>query len=1282
MLLRRLAIAIVLVICFGAVFFISFQKTEQPEASIQEEAPIIDKIPLQDRPDLAAAYDFEMTKDPALGYVPTKRKLEAYEIAKKQLASIKRARGIDNVQWDERGPDNIGGRTRAIMFDPNDPKGVKVWAAGVGGGLWFNGDITDANSMWFNVDDFMANLAVNSLTYDPTDTQVFYMGTGEGYFNSDAIRGAGIWKSEDGGTTWTQLPSTDNSNFHYVQKIEITATGTIMAATRSGLFRSINDGASWTSIISGRFADIEIASDGTIYASRGIFSAGSLFKSTTDGVSFDDITPQTGGERIEIAIAPSDPNIIYTVASSGNDVAWMRKSEDAGDTWFDITVPRYTEQNCSENVNRDFTRSQAWYDLILAVNPANPDSVIVGGIDLLVSGNGGSDWELVSYWTGACDVFVHADQHAIEFNPRDPLAAIVGNDGGVFYSPNLGASDNPTFQARNNGYNVTQFYACATADEIAGNYFLAGAQDNGTQRFQQAGINSTTFASGGDGAFCFVDQDNPNVQITSFIRNSYFRSLNGGATFSRFINETASGIGRFINPADYDNESDILYAARQADEYARYSNISGSTVNNEVVSFNTGGRQITHIHVSPYTAGRIFAANDQGQIYMIDGADGNSPTSTDIDNGSLPIAYVSCIEIGASDDQLLAVFSNFGVTSVWETLDGGQTWSNKEGNLPDIPVRWVLYNPNDRTQVMLATELGVWTTDDITAASPEWEPSNTGLANVRCDMLQIRAADNQVVVATHGRGLFTTNVFTQDIIPAFSADRIISYVGSAIQFENNSFGIADNLLWSFGDDVTSTDEDPVHIYDAPGVFTVTLSLNDGEFTETKESFITILPERPVNYVGADGGDFEVNQQDFANENISGTPFQLGNSEVAGKAGTASGDNAWVTGLVTSSYTDNSESYLYTPNFDFGCDGEYTFSFQGQYNFEEGWDGFIVQYSLDSGLTWTKLNNFLDVDNWYDIESDPQSIFGANVPIFSGSTNELYEAKSTDVSFLSGNPRVAFRFQFLSDGGVTAPGLAIDDFSVSIANSNIPAFSVEVDQTEICEGESVNISLLSSTSGIQYSFINQNGEQVASDTVGNDGDIIFPLEGLTDTTTLIVRASDPSSNCVQVVNSEVLISVKPLPGTEITNNVGEPELVAPDGDSFQWFLNGNAISGATDRIFIPISFGTYTVEVISNNCVSVSEAFQPVIVGLEDELGTEKLCIYPNPGVGRFSLETGKLDWSGHQLMVFNSQGKQVYTNTIRGSITQIDITNQPAGVYFVEITDGEDRIVRKLNKVN
>ncbi|WP_338790543.1 S-layer homology domain-containing protein [Bernardetia sp. MNP-M8] len=742
-------------------------------------------LPKQDRPKEAMLRDFEMTKDPALGYVPSQRRIQVFKEVQEMSRTRRLAKAIAGTTWTERGPNNIGGRTRTIMFDPNDGNRKKVWAGAVSGGLWYNNDITNATSQWQNINDFWANLAVTSIAYDPSNTQIMYAGTGEGFFNVDAVRGAGIWKTSDGGQTWNQLASTNNSNFHYIQKIAITPGGSVFVATRTGVFRSQDKGSSWSFLVSGNASDIEITSNGTVYAATGIFSTGIVRKSTNFGQDWTIVTPATGGQRIELAVAPSDNNVIYAVASgSNNSVAWFRKSTDGGSSWSNVTIPSYLEQNCQIGTN-DFTRGQAWYDLSLVVHPTNPNSVIVGGIDLHRTTDAGSTWQLISYWTGGCNKpFVHADQHTITFRPQDSNVALFGHDGGVSYSSNIW-NTNPTFATRNNGYNVTQFYGIATSSVANSNYMLAGAQDNGTIKINSSGISGGVTASGGDGGFPHIDKDNPSFQITSFTNNNYSISKDAGSSFNFVVGNNS---GRFINPTDYDDNTNILYSASGSNQYMRINNLTNAinTITLTNVAVNAlAGTQISAIKVSPYTDNRIFVADDAGKVIRIDNAHTNSPTILTISKSNIPFGYISCIELGTSDNEILITLSNYGVASVFETTNGGTSWVNKEANLPDFPVRWALYNPNNTNEVLLATETGVWSSDNFKSANLTWGLSSAGLANVRCDMLVYKESDRTVAVATHGRGIFTSDVFKTIPIPA---DVVGNWAENEIRYMiNNAF---------------------------------------------------------------------------------------------------------------------------------------------------------------------------------------------------------------------------------------------------------------------------------------------------------------------------------------------------------------------------------------------------------------------------------------------------------------------------------------------------------------
>ena len=794
-----------------------------------------------DRPDLAAEFEFIKTLDPALGYVPTERLIKARKYAKTLLST---KASIPGVTWQERGPDNVGGRTRALMFDPNDSQNKKVWAGSVSGGLWYNNDITDPSQTWYSVNDFWANIAISYITYDPNNTNTFYVGTGEGW-SSKMQRGAGIWKTTDAGTTWNQLTSTDNSDFHYVQKIIVTPTSRIIAATNQGLFISDDGGSNWTEKIINYFSDVEIASNGDIYAGEGKYgNDGYIYKSTNNGTDWTDISPGTGTpERIELACAPSNSSVVYAVASNGGHVEWMKKTIDAGANWLDITIPEYLSQSCDSSGD-DFTRGQAWYNLIMMVHPTNEDYVLAGGIDIHRTTDGGANWESISYWTGACVTYVHADQHAMTYRPGNNNEAIFGCDGGVFYSNDAGNNGN-NFAARNNGYNVTQYYGCAAENEPASNYFLAGAQDNGTQRYTQVGINSTTKATGGDGAFCFIDQDNSDIQITSYVYNNRYISTNGGGSFDALTSDYS---GSFICPADYDSDANILYSSYD-DNQLMISDIDASNYGVIIDIDSLGSNSASNIKISLYTNNTIFVGTYGGEMYKITDAN-TTPISTNIDvNNYLPDGYISGIDIAENENHLLITFSNYGLESVWETSDGGNTWLNKEGNLPDMPIRWCIFNPFDNNQAMLATDVGIWSTDNLSSASPQWEPTVAGLANVRCDMIKYRDADDLIAVATYGRGLFTTNSFgSQEPIAQFQSNFESACLVDTVIFTDISTNTPTYWSWTFTPStvtfINGTDAHSQHpevLFNNTGDYTVELFVSNplGNDSEIKTNFITV-----------------------------------------------------------------------------------------------------------------------------------------------------------------------------------------------------------------------------------------------------------------------------------------------------------------------------------------------------------------------------------------------------------------------------------------------------------
>ncbi|MBP7185053.1 MAG: PKD domain-containing protein, partial [Saprospiraceae bacterium] len=589
-----------------------------------------------------------------------------------------------------------------------------------------------------------------------------------------------------------------------------------------------------------------------------------------------------------------------------------------------------------------------------------------------------------------------------------------------------GTASVPSISFKGNNYNVTQFYAADLNPNANSNILLAGAQDNGTQMLNSSGLGAGISVNGGDGGYCHIDQNEPNIQIATYVYNDYTITNNSWSSSSNYV--IGSSVGYFINPCEYDDANNVLYGSNNGGTYSVITSVGSGNVTTTKSVAAFGSNKVTAMKVSPITSNRVYFGLSNGAVYKVDNANG-TPTATSLNGpGS---SWLNCIEVeNANENHILAVYSSYGVTSIYETTNGGSTWTSIEGNLPDMPIHWAVFNPSNSDQIVVGTELGVWSTDNINGTSTVWGTSNNGLANTRISMLKYRASDKLLIAATHGRGLFSSDVFTSATAD-FTLTPYVSYTNKTVQFNDFSYK-ATSWSWAFGDGQTSTLQNPTHTYATPGLYSVTLTINGGASTLTKTNVLQILPDLTVSYLVSNGGNFDQSSYSlhFGQYTAGGTIFERGSSTITGKSSTASGSYAWVTGLTSANYDNNTESYLYTPNFDLTSLNTYVLKFKSKFITESTWDGFRVEYSLNKGDTWTVLSPSV-APGWYNY-SNPNTDrpFPQNQAYFTGSYGTAFNLYTKDISSLAGNANVAFRFVFKSDVSVTDVGIAIDDFEIT------------------------------------------------------------------------------------------------------------------------------------------------------------------------------------------------------------------------------------------------------------
>ncbi|MFM7839594.1 MAG: WD40/YVTN/BNR-like repeat-containing protein, partial [Chitinophagaceae bacterium] len=330
-------------------FLLNYELSQHYFAFPEEEEDGIEAAMEQER---------QLTEDPTLHRIPKERLLPAAEYRTQRVQTAEMMNlPVSGLNWTERGPSNIGGRTRAILFDLNDaPNYRKIWAGGVGGGLWYTNDITVSAPQWNKVNDLLDNLAISCIAQSSVTKNVLYFGTGEGWYNSDAQQGLGIWKSSDGGASWSQLASTNNSIFYYVQKMVVDDQNNVFACTRSGgVQKSSDGGATWTKVLGSGVnggvhnaaADIELAPNGDLYCSLGILNTGKIYRSADRGVTWTDISPATlSAQRIELATSAGLSDVLYALAqgSGSYDCNSIQRYQVSTNTWTNCSVPTIIDQ--------------------------------------------------------------------------------------------------------------------------------------------------------------------------------------------------------------------------------------------------------------------------------------------------------------------------------------------------------------------------------------------------------------------------------------------------------------------------------------------------------------------------------------------------------------------------------------------------------------------------------------------------------------------------------------------------------------------------------------------------------------------------------------------------------------------------------------------------------------------------------------------------------------------------------------------------------------------------
>ena len=671
--------------------------------------------------------------------------------------------------WVSLGPNNVGGRTLSIALDPSNPN--IVWAGSASGGLWKSATGGEGASAWSYVSTGYPTLSVSAISIDPSNANLIYIGTGEislyhrpqnGTPGARSSYGMGILKSTNGGLTWAQTSLTwAFSQITAVQKIAINPlnTKTLYAATSEGVYKSTDAGANWLASDTALMAmDVAInPADTTIlYATHGNLNStpvNGLFKSTNAGGTWlrDSAgLPSTNFGRAVISICASHPSTVYlgiANASSGASFGLYR-SDDDGVTW-------------SQASNANYTGGQGWYDIAVAVNPNDRLTVFSSGLDIWRSTSGGASLTEKSFWfqgdMGAVppggpegpSSYAHADHHAIVFDPAHPDTIYFACDGGVFKSTDGGN----TYLGCNGGYVTTQFYngfANALADsQIA----LGGLQDNGAVRYE--GTTTWNKVDGGDGGWSAIDPTNAGILYDEYVYLSLKKSVGGGG-FNSITTGLPGGstVSNFIAPFVISHSNPAILYAGNLDVYKTTNGGSSWFAPNGGANLN--GTKVACIGVSYTSSDTLLAATGSGGVadsplFQVFGSTNGGQTWTNV-TGSLPNRYPTDIEFDPGVSSTVYItFSGYGTGHLFKSTNVGQSWTDITSNLPDIPHQSVVVDPVQPQNIYAGTDLGVYHSSN---GGTLWEDFSSGMVPAMVLDMTVSRSNNALRAATFGNGVY------------------------------------------------------------------------------------------------------------------------------------------------------------------------------------------------------------------------------------------------------------------------------------------------------------------------------------------------------------------------------------------------------------------------------------------------------------------------------------------------------------------------------------------------
>ncbi|MCO6492334.1 MAG: T9SS type A sorting domain-containing protein [Phaeodactylibacter sp.] len=720
----------------------------------------------------------------------------ALEEAQRSLAFRSSFPGFEE-EWIVRGPGNIGARANAVAFHPQDEN--IIYAGFARGGVW---KTTDGGQNWIPIFDGQIFLAIGDIEIDPTNPDVVYVGTGDPNITGYPGIGNGVYKSTDGGQNWQHLGLEEQRIISHIRINPLNPNIVYAAAmglpfernNQRGLYRSLDGGQSWEQVlfISNQAGVIDLAmhpaNPDILYAAgwdrvrnnqeSTISGPGAKIYKTTDGgdtwTLLQGGLPQENIGRIGLAIAPSNPDIVYALYVGNNSQLFnVYRTDNGGQSWAPV-VNFNPPQGLDDGVLGGF----GWFFGKVRVNPADPNDFFVLGVDLWRTRDGGQSWEQATppwYFYE-----VHADKHDLMFTPSGDI--LLATDGGLYRSGNDGLDWEDI-----ENIPTTQFYRVAYNPHLPDLYY-GGAQDNGTTGGPSL-AEEWPRIYGGDGFQVAFRPDRPEVMYAETQNGGIVASFDGGFSFNDATDGIDPGDRRdwdmqyIISP----HNPDVLYTGTfrayrsTSGVFPDWAPISGDLTDGVIL--HPRYHAITAIDESPVVEGLLYVGTVDANVWRSDNAGGGW---ADIKTG-LPERYVTSVKASpAFADWVYVTHSGYKdnefIPRIHRSKDWGANWEDISGDLPDLAINDVYILPGHQDSVLfVATDGGVYGSMD---SGQGWERLGVNMPYVQAFDLEWNQERNELVVGTFARSILSypldslfsmpqDTTLTSDPAPSFASEGFI-----------------------------------------------------------------------------------------------------------------------------------------------------------------------------------------------------------------------------------------------------------------------------------------------------------------------------------------------------------------------------------------------------------------------------------------------------------------------------------------------------------------------------